>query len=449
MLAQRFARALAIPTISEAERDRADRASFDEFHSYLIETFPLVHEALRRERIGDHHALLFTWIGTDPAAEPWLLVSHQDVVGTEPGTEQDWSYPPFGGTVADGFIWGRGAIDLKVSLVAALEAAEHLIACGFQPRRTVYFAFGADEEVGGECGGALIAAELRRRGVTLAFTLDEGGMVVEGAFPGVTSKVAYVGTAEKGYATLQLTCRGEGGHSSMPARENAATRLIRVLHRINRTPMPAALDGPTREMLVRLASHARQPYGALLRNLWLTAPLLIRQLTKTPVGNASVRSTIAVTMAKFGVAENVLPQFAEATVNVRLKPGDQVVDAVAHLERIAAPDGVDVTLITANDATPISACDGETFQTLASAIAKVMPGVVTAPFLTINGTDSHYFTDLAANQYRFIPVSMKPEDLDRIHGVDERISIEDYERAIQFYIEFIRLADSGPQRMRR
>ncbi len=441
-LARRFAQALAIPTISRADAAQRDRAAFEALHAYLRESFPSVHEALRWEKVGEHHALLLTWSGSDQEAEPWLLVSHQDVVGIAPGTEGDWSYPPFGGAVAEGFIWGRGAIDSKLSLLAALEAVEHLVAGGFQPRRTVYFALGADEEVGGALGGALIAAELRKRGVRLSFSLDEGGMVVTGAVPGVAKPVALIGTAEKGYATLKLTARSEGGHSAMPPSGDAATRVVRALDALGRNPMAAGLDGPTRDLLARLAPFARQPYRAVYRNLGLAAPLLLRLLARSPAGNAAIRSTIAATMIDAGTAENVIPAIAEATLNVRTRPGERVADAVTHVKRFAAKQDVDVSVITAHEASAISPSQGAAFQTLAEAITRTMPDAVPAPFLTLNGTDSRYFADIVEAQYRFIPIRVTPHDLERIHGVDERVAVEDYRDAVQFFIELIRVADA-------
>ena len=124
---------------------------------------------------------------------------------------------------------GRGAIDLKLTITAVLEAAEYLLARSFQPRRTIYFAFGADEEVGGQFGAAKIAEHLRERGVQLAFTLDEGGIILSDAVRGIDKPVALIGTAEKGYLTLRLTAHGPGGHSSMPLHTTAIGGIARAI----------------------------------------------------------------------------------------------------------------------------------------------------------------------------------------------------------------------------
>ncbi len=128
-------------------------------------------------------------------------MAHLDVVPSVGGKEGDWSYPPFEGRIADGYIWGRGSMDVKLVITASLEAIEILIELEFQPRRTVYLAFGHDEEIGGRNGAAKIADLLEERGVRVAFTLDEGSAIVKGVVPGVAKPVALVALAEKGYLT--------------------------------------------------------------------------------------------------------------------------------------------------------------------------------------------------------------------------------------------------------
>ena len=440
-MARRLGRALAIPTITAADRDRMDTAAFTALGEYLQAAFPSVHAKLRRDGIGDHHALLYTWRGSDAAAEPWLLVSHQDVVGVERGTEADWTHPPFSGAVAGGFVWGRGAIDLKVTIFAAMEAVEGLLAQGFSPRRSVYLAFGADEEVGGEAGAALIARVLEERGVSLAFTLDEGGLILSGALPGIASPVALIGTAEKGELTLRLRVRDTGGHSSMPPRRTAIGRLAAALAEIDSHPMPAAVVSPTRDMFAGLARHAGQPFRTVYGNLWLTAPLLARLLERQPAGNAALRTTAAATMVRGGTAETVMPQAAEAAVNFRLRPGDRARDVADRVRRRVGRLGVDVEVASAHEASHVSRCDSLAFKALVDTIAAVFPDVVTAPCLTLNSTDSRHYARIARDQYRFVPIRATPEDLARIHGTDERIAIADYADAVRFFAEFIRAAD--------
>src|SRR5438477_947948 len=167
------------------------------------------------------YGLLYEWTGSDPGLAPVVLLAHQDVVPIEPGTEGRWTEPPFEGRIAAGYVWGRGALDDKGSLVGLLEAVEHLVAAGAKPRHTVYFAFGYDEEVGGRRGAARIAELLASRNVHPEFVLDEGGALATGLITGVAAPVALIGIAEKGYVTVELTAQAEGGHSSMPPRATA------------------------------------------------------------------------------------------------------------------------------------------------------------------------------------------------------------------------------------
>lgn len=442
-LAARLGGALAIRTVSRPDPRDMDHAAFAAFRRYLEDQFPRVHDRLEREAIGDHHALLFRWPGSDAAQEPWLFVSHQDVVPAEDGGNAGWTHPPFSGAVADGFVWGRGAIDLKLSLMAMLEACEALLAEGFRPRRTVYLAFGADEEVGGGRGAALIADALAASGVRLAFTLDEGGVVMSDTIPGVRRPVAFIGTAEKGDLSVRLTARAEGGHSSLPPRHTAPGRLARLLAKIDRQPFPARLDSPTWEMFERAAPHAAWPYRPLYSHLRLTAPLLLRLFVRQPAGNAAARTTATVTELVAGGAGNVIPAEASARVNLRLKPGDRAEAAIARLRRLADREGVALEVIDLHEASSVSSPDGPAFRALAGSIAAVLPDTVTVPCQVPNASDCRHYARLARNQYRFVPVRLQPGDLARIHGVDERIAIDNYAETVRFFADFVRRADGA------
>ena len=162
-----------------------------------------------------------------------------DVVPVEPGTEDDWSYPPFAGRIAEGYIWGRGALDDKMNVTGLLAAVETLLEGGFQPRRTVHLAFGHDEEVGGEKGAALIGDLLKSRGVELEYVLDEGLVIAHGIVPSVPRPVAMVGIAEKGFVSIELSVEGIGGHSSMPPPETAVGILSTAVHKLEQNQFPA------------------------------------------------------------------------------------------------------------------------------------------------------------------------------------------------------------------
>src|SRR6266496_820126 len=219
-LAQRLAGALRFKTVSYQDSSQFDVREFDGFQLYLRTTFPRLHAALKLEKVNGY-GLLYEWTGSDPNRQPIVLLAHQDVVPVEPGTESRWTEPPFEGRIAGGYVWGRGALDDKGSLVGILEAVEHLVAAGTKPRRTVYLAFGYDEEIGGRRGAARIADLLASRNVHPELVLDEGGALANGLVAGISAPVALIGIAEKGYVTVGLTAQAEGGHSSMPPDETA------------------------------------------------------------------------------------------------------------------------------------------------------------------------------------------------------------------------------------
>ncbi|MFW6166930.1 MAG: M20/M25/M40 family metallo-hydrolase, partial [Ralstonia sp.] len=183
--AAHLAEAVRARTVSSATDAQLNADQFRQLQAMLQARYPKAHAVMQREQVGDF-ALLYTWKGTDPSLPPIMLMAHQDVVPIAPGTEGDWTEPPFDGVIKDGMVWGRGAWDDKGNLISQMEAIELLAASGFQPRRTIHLAFGADEEVGGDRGAKQIAALLKSRGERLDFVIDEGLLITEGVLPGLT-----------------------------------------------------------------------------------------------------------------------------------------------------------------------------------------------------------------------------------------------------------------------
>ncbi len=437
--AQRLADAIRYKTISDQDQSKREGSEFLRFHQYLAQAYPRVHATLSREVVNDY-SLLYTWKGSSKVQKPIILMAHMDVVPAEAGKEGDWPYPPFEGRIADGYIWGRGSMDVKLGVTASLEAVARLIERDFRPSRTIYLAFGHDEEIGGREGAAQIAKLLEERGVQVAFTLDEGSAIVNGVVPGVTKPVALVGLAEKGYLTLMLTATGEGGHSSRPKHLTAIGRLARAIHRLETNLMPADLRQPAAGIFDYLAFE--MPFGmrAVVANRWLFEPILVRRLEDSASTNAIVRTTTAPSMLfRAGTKENVLPREAKAIVNLRLLPGDTVEEVMAHVDRVI--DDMDVTVTRQGhwvEASPVSDQESPEFRVLHKTIQQVFPDALVAPSLVVGGTDSKHYVKIAENSFRFIPMRLEKEDLKRIHGKDERISIENYGEIIRFYVQLLR-----------
>jgi carboxypeptidase PM20D1 len=432
---ERLAGALRIRTVSRSAQEPPPEASLRRLRRYLASRFPLVHRDLERQVVAGG-SLLFTWhmdgnVG-EPGAAPLVLLAHQDVVPVEQGTS--WTHPPFRGVVDEKFVWGRGAMDDKGSLVAILEAIEGMIRDGAEPSRPVILAFGHDEEVGG-AGARAMAAELERRGVEPFLVLDEGLAVVEGMMPGLEAPIAMIGVAEKGYLSLELVARGEGGHSSSPPRQTAVDVLVRALGRLREAPLPAGVDGPVEELFTTLAPEMDFDKRLVLANLWLFEPLVVRDLSVQPGTDALMRTTIAPTMLSGSVKDNVLPSQARAVVNFRLHPRDDAEAVIEHVRRAIADPRVEVSTYGdfASEPSPVSPTDGPAFALIRDTLRRVAPGALVAPSLVLGGTDARHYTGLTPNVYRFVPFTVGPGDLERVHGTDERLAIEDYQRMVRFY----------------
>lgn len=435
---ERLAGSLRIPTISIESGRTTDPNSFRVLHQYLQAAFPQAHSQLERETVNSH-SLLYTWRGTDPTLKPILLIGHLDVVPIEPGTESSWTESPFSGRVFDGYIWGRGAIDNKSAVLGVLEAVEMLLKQGFRPARTVYLAYGHDEEVGGIQGAKAIAAVLRDRGVELEFVLDEGGVIAGGVLPGVSKPVALVGIAEKGFVSVELAVRQTGGHSSMPPPQSAVGIVGAAIARLEKNQMPARLEQPTRQLFERIAPQFPFVQRAVFANLWLTRPLVVTKLEGTPTTNAMVRTTTAATIFQAGEKENVLPSQARAVVNFRILPGDSVADVMNHVLRVVDDERVDIRVATGFSAEPsaVSGSESASFQKLERAIRSTNPDAIVAPYLVVVVTDSRHYADLTSNIFRFQPVRVTSGDLERMHGSDERIAVSEYKRAIRVYRQIL------------
>ena len=443
LAARRLSRAIQFKTVSLQAMDDSRSVEFSRLHAFIESSFPQVHQHLTKEVIGDY-SLLYTWPGKNKRLKPLLLMAHMDVVPVDPSTESSWHHPPFSGYVADGFIWGRGTLDDKASVLGILEAVENLLSSGFEPERSVYLAFGHDEEIGGERGAAKIAELLHARGVELEYVLDEGLNIFRGMVPGLKKPVALVGVAEKGYLSLELTVETAGGHSSTPPAHTAIGLLSRALERLESTPFPARLTGATRQMAEFLGPE--MPWGKKLAmaNLWLFEPFVSKRLAATPFTNATIRTTMAPTMFNAGVKENVLPSRATAVVNLRILPGDTVAGVTEHIGRTINDPRVKISVLPVRvEPSEVSDTESPSFRSIPRSLREAAQEALVAPALLVAATDARHYRGLSRNIFRFLPVALGINDINRYHGIDERITIDDYERCIRFYARLM-INSSGP-----
>ncbi|MFC6706365.1 M20/M25/M40 family metallo-hydrolase [Flexivirga alba] len=404
-----------------------DDTEFDGLHADLRAHFPLLFATCEQVELRDH-ALLLRWKGAQDD-RPVVLMAHQDVVPVNP--RDDWTHPAYDAQVVDGVIWGRGTLDCKGSLVAICAAVEELLADGVEPAQDVWLSFGADEEVHGTTAAAAIAA-LQERAVEPWLILDEGGMAVSGAFPGVSKPLAVIGLTEKGVVELELVARAEGGHASMPPRNSAPAKLARAILALDKHPAPAQLPEPTLQMLQRVAPHVRGPLGSLIGR----ADTLRRPLAKVfarmgPTTAAMTRTTYAITELSGAPANNVLATTATAGVNMRVAVTETAEDAVERV-RTMVGDDVEVVVRTAYDPSPVADL-GDAFALLEKITREVMPDVVPVPYVVMAATDARHFQQVWHNCYRFNPFRMDEAQRQSLHNVDEHLGVDSFLEGIRWY----------------
>ncbi|KAJ3164941.1 hypothetical protein HDU88_004922 [Geranomyces variabilis] len=498
---QRVAAAIRIPTVSKttgaasaaaaAAAKENQHAQLKAFRLFLRSEFPAVFAVLDAELVGDQSWLL-RWRGSEEVGgktrKPILLCGHMDVVDVD--HVDQWHYPPFAGTVADGFVHGRGALDMKGMLISELVAVEALIKAGYKPKRTFYMAFGHDEETMKTQGSAALSTLFEERGLRFEFVIDEGLVIANDMFPGFKTPIALIGVAEKGIAQLQIRATAPGGHASMPFVPSPVYTLATALTRLAKfRPTATLADGPVWDLLRTLApEHPNPLVRAVLSNRFL-AEYLIKWLPANIIPGlaAMTRTTLATTVISGGLGMNILPTTATANVNCRLRPGETAEMVVAYVAKAigaevvsaadqravaAATEGTDAraddslgTRLTVSwnnvcgprgcDPSAVSSSTSDAYRLIAGSIREVYgktpPGVprssahdiLVAPSLFIGATDATSYQGVADAVYRFQPVRLRPADLSLIHGRDEKIATKDLHDMVDFFIVLILNADEG------
>ncbi|XP_060794067.1 N-fatty-acyl-amino acid synthase/hydrolase PM20D1.2 isoform X2 [Neoarius graeffei] len=437
-----FKEAIRIPTVSFSETHQ-NTSALQEFDHLIKRVFPTIFSSnLVKHEVVGNYSHLFTVSGTDPELVPYMLLAHIDVV---PANESDgWEVPPFSAKELNGFIYGRGTIDNKQSVMGILQALEYLLERGYVPRRGFYIGLGHDEEVNGYAGALNIVKVLQSRGVKLQFLVDEGFGVLDGIINGLNGPAALIGISEKGHATVKLSVTTEPGHSSMPPKQSSIGILAAAVTRLEEYPMPRMFgSGPERSTFEHLAHKFGLPLRFITSNLWLFSPLMSRVMERKPDLNAFVRTTTAVTMFNSGVKVNVLPSHAEAVVNLRIHSAQTLQEVLGLIESTISDDRVKIKLINGFDPLPISSYDEQSFgfQIITKTVLDMFPEVTVAPGVCVGNTDSRHYTPLTKNIYRFGPTWFKPGDPQRFHGINERISSKNYEELVLFYFRLIQNCD--------
>ena len=431
---QHLSSAIQINTISYSDSLKMSEAKphFDSFISFLKVTYPLVFGSLQDTIINGRNILL-KWKGDNQTLQPAILYAHMDVVPVEQNTLGQWKYPAFGGVVADNCIWGRGALDDKGSLISILEALTRCLKNGLKPARTIYIASGSDEEVGGKTGAATIAQYCRDNNLHFGFYLDEGMVIAQGVVPKIKKDVALIGTAEKGYVTLELAVNMPGGHSSKPQKETALDVLVTAVKNVHDCPFQKMAAPSTEEFIDYLAYDMPMPEKIVFANKRLFKGLILSTYAKTDAGNALIRTTGVTTVMNAGLQDNVIPTKVSAKINFRILPGQSTADVVSRVTEIIRDRRVQILVGERFEPSKTTSADTWGFKLLQKTSAEVFPDVLVAPSLMLGSTDSKHFADITDATYRFFPVRLDNDAIGTIHGINERIKIPYFMETIRFY----------------
>lgn len=432
-----LSKAIGFPTISYSVDSPVDSAAFEAYLSFIDETYPLIKSRLKKE-LFNKFSVLYTWQGKNPSLKPVILLAHLDVVPT--GDTATWDKKPFSGENDGTYIWGRGTLDDKSEMISILEAVEKLLSEGFVPERTIYLSFGHDEEIGGTRGAAKIAGSLKEKGVEAEFVLDEGMVITVGMVPMLKKPVALIGTSEKGYLSVKLAVEMAGGHSSTPEKESALIVLNNAIYNLVHKQMKAKISEPVNDFIRYIGPEMPFYAKAIFANKWILKGVLLNIYQGTGSGNALVRTTTAPTIIHAGIKDNIIPTRAEAVVNFRILPGETSSEVLAHVEKVVNDKRVKIIPFKDDLSEPVPASPSEApaFLNIFKTIREVYPEAVIAPTMMLGSSDSKHFTIITKNIYRFAPLIINSEDMSRMHGLNERVKIEDFKRGIGFYYQLIK-----------
>jgi acetylornithine deacetylase/succinyl-diaminopimelate desuccinylase-like protein len=359
----------------------------------------------------------------DGSKRPILLAAHADVVGVE---REKWSVDPFAGVIRDGYVFGRGAIDFKGGMAVFARAVLLLAERKIPLARDVIFLAEADEEGALPYSTSWLAQNHWDK-IDAEFSLNEGGWIIKR--PDGRVRYVSISTADKSSVGITLTAKGTSTHSSMPRPDNAIFSLARALAKLSDYETPVMLTPSTRQFFQALGRTAEGPMAEHFRNLTSGNPELVRladrEISKDPLLRAIMRTTLAPVIINGGFRSNVIPGSAQATVNARLIPGSSVNDLVAEMRRVIADTSIEVRAAGGGGSTVADSPDTtQLYRVLARQAKQQWPSAEVTPYLFQAGTDARPWRSRGIPVYGIYPYPIDAEDLTRMHGNDERVSIE-------------------------
>jgi len=435
---KKLQKAIKIKTISNSDYSKTDFREFKNFIDLLEANFPKIHKQMERTIVNDY-SLVFKWQGKNQDKKPGMIMAHIDVVPIEEGTLKDWEEDPFSGAIKDGYIYGRGTMDIKIHLITVMQACENLIKEGFVPERDLYLCFGHDEEVGGQEGAAKIVEYFKKKKIKFDYVLDEGGVVSSGVISSVKKPIALIGVAEKGYCNLKINIKAEGGHASTPPKNTSLGLVSKVICALEEKKIKMHLPEATKTMIKALALHMNFMNRLIIANLWIFKGIFIKSFGKSGTnGEALLRTTIAPTMAHASMEPNVLPQVSSFTVNCRILQEYSGSKLLSHIKKQCKNLNYNIDILRLDEPSQVSDSKSEIFRTISGVILGIYEDVAIIPYLMVAGTDSYKFECISDNVFRFTPYYIEKDDIKRVHGTNERNSIENVVNCVRFFTTLIK-----------
>ncbi|NQX82531.1 MAG: M20/M25/M40 family metallo-hydrolase [Flavobacteriaceae bacterium] len=433
-----LAKAIRIKTISPENPIDFDSIEFNKFKFFLKKTYPLI-DSLLELKTFNKFSYLYKWQGSNSLLKPIILMAHTDVVPVISKNKADWKQDAFAGIITNNNIWGRGAIDDKNSVIAIMESVESLLEKGFKPQRSIYIALGHDEEIGGLRGAKVIAKHLESEEIIAEFIMDEGGIIAQKMIPGIDKDVALIGIAEKGFLTLILSIKVEGGHSSMPAKETAIDIMSKAIYTLKQNPFPSKITPILKEFINHIGPEMPFANKMVFANSRLFSPLILNIYEANPSSNSLVRTTTAPTIFNSGVKENIIPQFASASVNFRILPGESTESVILRVTKIIDEPRINITPKNGGSkSSKVSQINTLGYNIIHKSIAQIYPKTIVSPYLVVAGTDAKHYSKVSDNIYRFSPIKLNKGNIKSFHGLNEKISIKEFEDSIIFYTQIIK-----------
>jgi len=372
---------------------------------------------------------------TGGTSGPLLLSSHVDVVHAE---REKWTHPPFGGDVADGYIWGRGAVDMKNMTIYCLMAMLLLKRQGLKLKRDVIFCAVADEEAGSEMGMTWVVKNHPDL-IRAEYALNEiGGFTTH-----ISGRRFYtIQIAEKGFLWARIRTRGEPGHGSMPHDKNAVINMAKAVERLSSHQFPMTATGPMKQFITGLTENLPFPLSILLKGLLKKglSPLLLKifpDKEQARVFRASLHHTICPTCLEAGRKVNVIPSEALALLDCRILPGTSPEAFLEEVKKIAGPE-IEVEVIKSGRPTTMSA-DTPLFRAIANAVEKNDPGSKAVPHMVTGFTDAKPLSELGIITYGFTPIKLEAglKFTNLFHGHNERIPVEGFRWGLKVFCELV------------